>query len=177
MFLCNFVKSNIHKNWNKCVEYIPTLKTEVYFNWKEKSLSLVSTFDCLTRMYTTRVLIQCSVISTWKTLLPLTSHGIKPRGSFPARDILILSHARSMLMAAVKPDIPPLTCCSLTPHDGDKRLRYSSSRFRGLLDEELARTPTALWYFYAVRRGPPSDPLATLVMTLLCESTRRERSE
>lgn len=34
--------------------------------------------------------------------------------------------------------------------------RYSSSRFRGLLDEEPARTPTALRYFYAVRRGPPS---------------------
>lgn len=79
-----------------------------------------------------------------------------------------------MLMTAVKPDIPPHTCCTLTPHDGDKRLRYSSSRFRGLLDEELACTPTALWYFYTVRRGPPSDTLATLVVTLLCESTRQK---
>lgn len=72
-----------------------------------------------------------------------------------------------MLMAAVKPDISPLTCCTL--HTTGTRLRYSSSRFRGLLDEKLARTPTALWYFYAVRRGSPSDLLAIPVVTLLYE--------
>lgn len=48
--------------------------------------------------------------------------------------------------------------------------------FRGLLDEELANTPTALDIFTRLGVALRPTPLATLVVTLLYESIRRERA-